>query len=60
MFFEATAVLMAELCKLLTCLCLVYNDEGRDLPKFLNALYRTIWVDKIDTLKVILTKKIQF
>jgi len=54
MFFEATAVLMAELCKLLTCLCLVYNDEGRDLPKFLNALYRTIWVDKIDTLKVIL------
>ena len=52
MFFEATAVLMAELCKLVTCLCLVYNDEGRDLSKFLNTLYRTIWVDKIDTLKV--------
>jgi hypothetical protein len=29
MFFEATAVLMAELIKLVICLCLVFNAEGQ-------------------------------
>ena len=52
MFFEATAVLMAELFKLVTCLFLVFNDEGCDVKKYFNSLYKTIWVDKIDTLKV--------
>ncbi len=52
MFFEATAVLMAELFKLVTCLFLVFNDEGCDAKKYFNSLYKTIWVDKIDTLKV--------
>ena len=54
MFFEATAVLMAEIFKLVTCLFLVFNDEGRDSKKYFNSLYQTIWVDKIDTLKVTL------
>ena len=60
MFFEATAVLMAEIFKLVTCLFLVFNDEGRDSKKYFNSLYQTIWVDKIDTLKVNLFLKKTF
>jgi hypothetical protein len=52
MFFEATAVLMAELFKLASALFLVFNDEGRDTKKYFASLYQTIWVNKIDTLKV--------
>ena len=56
MFFEATAVLMAELFKLVSALLLVFNDEGRDTKKFFTSLYQTIWVNKFDTLKVSLNK----
>jgi UDP-sugar transporter A1/2/3 len=52
MFFEATAVLMAEVLKLVTTLLLVFNDEGRDVNKYFKSLYQTIWVNKVDTLKV--------
>lgn len=54
MFYEGTAVLMAELVKMITCLWLVFNgEEGeRDFKKWSNALWRTIVVNKWDTLKV--------
>ena len=55
MFFEGTAVLMAEVVKLVTCLYLVYRspDEGaRDVQKLRGILYKTIILDKMDTLKV--------
>ena len=52
LFFEATAVLMAEVVKLLTCLILVFRDNGQDLSRTLNDLHNTIWLNKWDTLKV--------
>ena len=55
MFFEGTAVLMAEVVKLVTCLYLVYRspEEGDgNLQIFLGILYKTIVLDKMDTLKV--------
>lgn len=59
MFFEATAVLMAEIFKLVTCLFLVFNDEGRDTTKYFKSLYQTIWVNKFDTLKVSIDCRMQ-
>merc|ERR1712062_56064 len=52
MFYEATAVLMAELVKFFTCLFLVYKDLHYDVGEWQNTLYQTIWINKIDTLKV--------
>lgn len=52
LFLEATAVLMAEVVKLVTCLYLVYRDENRDARQWTNALYNTVVVNKMDTLKV--------
>ena len=55
MFFEATAVLMAEVVKLCTCLYLVYRapDEGaRDVKRLATILHKTIILNKLDTLKV--------
>lgn len=52
MFFEATAVLMAELIKFGTCLFLVYRDLEYDLAAWKDSLYQTVWVNKVDTLKV--------
>ena len=52
MFYEATAVLMAELVKFFTCLFLVYKDLHYDVGDWRNTLYQTIWINKIDTLKV--------
>ena len=57
MFLEGTAVLMAEIMKLFTCLCLSYNspDEGdRDIRKLISFLHRNIIINKVDTIKVCL------
>ncbi|KAG7204905.1 hypothetical protein KM043_005300 [Ampulex compressa] len=51
MFLSSTAVVMAEVVKLLTCLILVYAEEGTFL-KFYNVLRTTIINQPIDTLKV--------
>lgn len=51
LFLSSTAVVMAELVKLLTCLILVYVEE-ESLQKFCNALKQTIIKQPIDTLKV--------
>lgn len=45
------AVVMSEFLKLLTCLVLVYIEEGQ-LRKFYNALKQTIIKEPVDTLKV--------
>ena len=55
MFFEGTAVLMAEVVKLITCIFFVYqsSDEGaKDFWKLSSILYKTIIQNKLDTLKV--------
>lgn len=52
MFLSSTAVFMSEVTKLLTCLVLVFNEEGRNFPRFVNSLHRTIIQNPIDTLKV--------
>ena len=52
MFYEATAVFMAELVKFFTCLFLVYKDVNYDLGSWKDSLYLTVWVNKMDTLKV--------
>ena len=51
-FFQTTAVAMAEVVKLLTCLILVYREEKSSLNRWKTALYTTIVVNKLDTLKV--------
>ena len=54
MFYEATAVLMAELVKFFTCLFLVYKDVEYDFNDWKQTMYQAIWVNKVDTIKVIL------
>ncbi|XP_067641769.1 UDP-N-acetylglucosamine transporter [Eurosta solidaginis] len=51
-FISSTAVLMAELVKLVTCLILVFNEEGKDAQKFVRTLHKTIIANPLDTLKV--------
>ncbi|XP_060664160.1 UDP-N-acetylglucosamine transporter isoform X2 [Drosophila nasuta] len=51
-FLSSTAVLMAEFAKLITCLVLVFNEEGKDAQKFVRSLHRTIVANPLDTLKV--------
>ncbi|KAK2575466.1 hypothetical protein KPH14_011197 [Odynerus spinipes] len=51
LFLSSTAVVMAELVKLLTCLILVYIEE-ENLQKFYTTLKQTIIKQPIDTLKV--------
>jgi len=53
MFYEGTAVLLAEVFKLIACLLLVLNEEQYNIKKYLESLYNTIWVNKTDTFKVI-------
>ena len=55
MFISTTAVFMAELVKLITCLGLVWNDEDRSLSKWWACLDKTIIKQPMDTLKVSLT-----
>jgi len=52
MFISTTAVLMAETVKLLACLGLVWNAEGRCLQRWWSALDNTIIKQPVDTLKV--------
>ena len=52
MFYEATAVLMAEFVKFVTCLFLVFKDVNYEVESWKDSLYQTVWVNKIDTLKV--------
>ncbi|GAB0099405.1 UDP-N-acetylglucosamine transporter [Sergentomyia squamirostris] len=52
LFLSSTAVVMSEVVKLLTCLVLVFLEEGKDLTRFKGALHRTIVKQPIDTLKV--------
>nr|XP_040582278.1 LOW QUALITY PROTEIN: UDP-galactose translocator-like [Lepeophtheirus salmonis] len=53
MFFESTAVLMAEIVKMMTCLWLVFNGEGnRSYSEWKKCLWNTIIVNYRDTLKV--------
>ncbi|XP_037936376.1 UDP-N-acetylglucosamine transporter isoform X2 [Teleopsis dalmanni] len=51
-FLSSTAVLMSEIVKLITCLVLVFNEEGKDAQKFIRALHKTIISNPVDTLKV--------
>ncbi|EFN67762.1 UDP-N-acetylglucosamine transporter [Camponotus floridanus] len=57
MFLSSTAVVMAEVVKLFTCLILVYIEEG-SFEKFYKALHMTIVKQPIDTLKVTYQLKI--
>lgn len=50
-FFSSTAVFMAEVTKLLTCLVLVFLEEGTML-RFKTSLYNAIIKNKVDTLKM--------
>ena len=52
MFISTTAVFMAELVKLVTCLGLVWNSEDRSLSKWWTALDNNIIKQPMDTLKV--------
>jgi len=52
MFISTTAVFMAELVKLVTCLGLVWNDEDRSVGKWWSALDKTIIKQPMDTVKV--------
>jgi len=54
MFFAGTAVLMAEVVKLVTCLFLVYrspNEGGSDVKKLCAILHKHIIANKLDTMK---------
>lgn len=51
MFLSSTAVVMAEVVKLITCLILVFFEEG-SFAKFCHALQLIIIKQPIDTLKV--------
>eukprot|EP00094_Tigriopus_californicus_P008576 TCALIF_08266-PA protein Name:"Similar to SLC35A2 UDP-galactose translocator (Homo sapiens)" AED:0.10 eAED:0.10 QI:0/0/0.5/0.5/1/1/2/162/360 len=52
LFFETTAVFMAEVIKLMTCLYLVFRDEGHDVMRWRRTLHETVVVNWMDTLKV--------
>jgi len=52
MFLSTTAVFLAELLKLITCLGLVWNDEERSLSKWWSKLHSTIIQQPMDTVKV--------
>lgn len=43
---------MSEFVKLITCLVLVFNEEGKDAQRFVRSLHRTIIANPVDTLKV--------
>lgn len=43
---------MAEFVKLITCLVLVFNEEGKDAQRFVRSLHRIIVANPVDTLKV--------
>lgn len=47
-----TAVLMSEVVKLLTCLVLVFLEEGKNVLRWKSVLHSTIVKQPMDTLKV--------
>ena len=51
-FTDCVAVVMSELVKLVSCLWLVYQEEGSTLTGLKNALHNTIIKQPVDTLKV--------
>lgn len=51
-FFGLTAVVMSEWTKLITCLVLVFYEEGKQPDKFVAALRKTIIDNPVDTIKV--------
>lgn len=51
LFIASTAVVMAEVIKLATCLAMVRADEG-STTRWLTALHRTVVLQPFDTLKV--------
>ncbi|XP_075218802.1 UDP-galactose transporter isoform X3 [Lycorma delicatula] len=51
LFLSTTAVVMAEFVKLVTCLILVFIEEG-NYKKWLNTIINTVVKQPIDTLKV--------
>lgn len=51
MFLSSSAVFMSEVVKLLTCIVLVYYEEG-NMNKCIAALHNTIVKQPIDTLKI--------
>ncbi|XP_052900531.1 UDP-N-acetylglucosamine transporter [Anopheles moucheti] len=52
LFLSSTAVVMAEVVKLVTSLFLVYLEEGKHLGRLHTALYQTIVKQPLDTLKI--------
>uniref|UniRef100_A0A336M2S5 CSON010750 protein n=1 Tax=Culicoides sonorensis TaxID=179676 RepID=A0A336M2S5_CULSO len=52
MFLSSSAVLMSEVVKLLTCLIVVFVEEGRSFKRFKAAINNTIVRQPIDTLKI--------
>lgn len=51
-FVSSTAVLMSEVVKLITCLIVVFYEEGKNYTNFLQSLHKTIIQNPLDTLKV--------
>ncbi|OTF74618.1 UDP-galactose translocator-like protein [Euroglyphus maynei] len=51
-FISSTAVIMAELLKLLTCIFMVYRDEGKCLRKTFIIIKKIVINQPMDTLKV--------
>lgn len=51
LFISSTAVIMAEVIKLVTCLVMVRVDEG-SFQSWRSALHRTVVLQPLDTLKV--------
>ena len=52
LFYEGTAVLMAEVVKCLTCCYLVFRDEGYSWQRLKDQLHLHLIINKMDTLKV--------
>lgn len=52
MFLSSTAVVMAEVVKLLSSLVLVFMEEGKNVHRLRTALHSTIVKQPIDTLKI--------
>nr|CAG4646398.1 EOG090X098P [Macrothrix elegans] len=52
MFLSSTAVLMSEVVKLISCLGLVFHEEGSTFDRLKHALHTQIIQQPLDTLKV--------
>lgn len=50
--FSSLAVVMAEWTKLITCLVLVFYEEGKNIQQFVKSLRKTIIENPVDTIKV--------